>query len=71
MAASSPSLDTEIERQVAIKVVLDAEANPDRVARFLREGASILAFDNNAANLNAAVQSWDAGDRVISWVGEQ
>lgn len=38
--------------------------------RFLRDGANILAFDNNAENLAAAVQAWNAGERVISHVGD-
>ena len=38
--------------------------------RFLRDDAYILAFDSNQDNLTAAVQEWDAGDRVISRVGD-
>lgn len=40
------------------------------VARFLRDGASVLAFDSNAENLAGAVQEWAAGERVISWSGD-
>ncbi|MCX6049629.1 MAG: SDR family oxidoreductase [Chloroflexi bacterium] len=38
--------------------------------RFLHDGASVLAFDNNAENLAAAVQTWAVGERVISQVGD-
>ena len=40
------------------------------VTRYLEEGMAVLAFDNNAANLDACVQAWDAGDRVLRWVGD-
>lgn len=40
------------------------------VARFLRDGANILAFDSNADNLAGAEQEWAAGERVITWVGD-
>lgn len=40
------------------------------VARYLRDGANVLAFDYHAENLHAAAQSWDAGDRVLTWVGD-
>ena len=40
------------------------------VARYLAEGMSVLAFDNNAVNLALCVQEWDAGDRVLPWVGD-
>jgi 3-oxoacyl-[acyl-carrier protein] reductase len=40
------------------------------VERFLADGASVLAFDNNAENLHAAEIEWAAGDRVLSFVGD-
>lgn len=40
------------------------------VERFLADGASVLAFDNNAENLHAAEIGWAAGDRVLSFVGD-
>ena len=40
------------------------------VARFLRDGANVLAFDSNAGNLEASTQKWGAGERVISRVGD-
>jgi 3-oxoacyl-[acyl-carrier protein] reductase len=40
------------------------------VERFLADGASVLAFDNNADNLHAAEIEWAAGDRVLSFVGD-
>lgn len=40
------------------------------VARYLAEGCSVLAFDNNAENLHAAVAEWNAGDRVIARTGD-
>jgi 3-oxoacyl-[acyl-carrier protein] reductase len=40
------------------------------VARYLAEGMSVLAFDNNATNLALSVAEWNAGDRVLSWVGD-
>jgi 3-oxoacyl-[acyl-carrier protein] reductase len=40
------------------------------VERFLHDGARILAFDNHGANLQAAEQEWDVGDRVIIRVGD-
>jgi 3-oxoacyl-[acyl-carrier protein] reductase len=40
------------------------------VARFLRDGANVLAFDSNAANLEACRREWAAGERVIPWVGD-
>jgi NAD(P)-dependent dehydrogenase (short-subunit alcohol dehydrogenase family) len=40
------------------------------VARYLAEGMSVLAFDNNAVNLALCLQEWGAGDRVLPWVGD-
>ena len=40
------------------------------VARYLAEGMSVLAFDNNAVNLALCLREWDAGDRVLPWVGD-
>ena len=40
------------------------------VERFLAEGASVLAFDNNAENLRAAESEWKAGERVLSHIGD-
>jgi 3-oxoacyl-[acyl-carrier protein] reductase len=40
------------------------------VARYLFDGAQVLAFDNHAANLQAAVQEWAAGDRLLAWSGD-
>lgn len=40
------------------------------VERFLRDGASVLAFDNNAENLRAAEREWAAGERMLSYVGD-
>jgi 3-oxoacyl-[acyl-carrier protein] reductase len=40
------------------------------VERFLRDGAHVLAFDNNATTLAAAVTEWGAGERVISQIGD-
>ncbi len=40
------------------------------VERFLREGASVLAFDNNAENLRAVESEWNAGERVLCVVGD-
>jgi 3-oxoacyl-[acyl-carrier protein] reductase len=40
------------------------------VARFLRDGYHVLAFDNNAANLEASRQEWQASDRVLPWTGD-
>jgi 3-oxoacyl-[acyl-carrier protein] reductase len=40
------------------------------VERFLKEGALVLAFDSNAANLEASHREWAAGDRVMTWVGD-
>jgi 3-oxoacyl-[acyl-carrier protein] reductase len=40
------------------------------VERFLKEGAFVLAFDSNAANLEVCNRAWAAGDRVIPWVGD-
>jgi 3-oxoacyl-[acyl-carrier protein] reductase len=40
------------------------------VQRFLRDGAYVLAFDSNAANLEASNREWAAGERVITWVGD-
>lgn len=45
------------------------------VERFLRDGASVLAFDNNAENLAAAESEWvaserAAGERVLTFVGD-
>jgi 3-oxoacyl-[acyl-carrier protein] reductase len=40
------------------------------VTRYLHDGATILAFDNQAENLRRAAQEWDAGDRVMIWVGD-
>lgn len=39
-------------------------------ARFLRDGYKVLAFDNNAANLEQSQAEWDAGDAVITHVGD-
>lgn len=40
------------------------------IARYLAEGMSVLAFDNHAANLSQCMQEWNAGDRVLPWVGD-
>src|SRR5690606_37154085 len=40
------------------------------VERFLSEGASVLAFDNHAENLAGVIKEWNAGERVISSVGD-
>lgn len=40
------------------------------VERFLSEGASVLAFDNHAENLAGVLKEWNAGERVISSVGD-
>jgi 3-oxoacyl-[acyl-carrier protein] reductase len=40
------------------------------VARYLRDGASVLAFDNHATNLAGAVEEWNAGERVLVWTGD-
>jgi len=40
------------------------------VARYLAEGMSVLVFDNNAVNLALCLPEWDAGDRVLPWVGD-
>jgi len=40
------------------------------VERFLRDGASVLAFDNNAGNLAAAESEWNAGERLLCVVGD-
>jgi 3-oxoacyl-[acyl-carrier protein] reductase len=40
------------------------------VERFLRDGYCVLAFDNHAANLEASVQEWAAGERLLPWVGD-
>ena len=40
------------------------------VARFLHDGAVVLAFDNNAENLEACLTEWNAGDRVLPVVGD-
>lgn len=40
------------------------------VERFLRDGASVLAFDNNAENLRAAQSEWNAGEGVLCVVGD-
>lgn len=40
------------------------------VARFLRDGANVLAFDFHAENLAGAAQEWAAGERVLTWVGD-
>ena len=39
-------------------------------ARFLRAGARVAAFDNHAENLEASVAAWDAGEQVLSFVGD-
>jgi 3-oxoacyl-[acyl-carrier protein] reductase len=40
------------------------------VARFLRDGANVLAFDSNAANLETSSREWATGERVLTWVGD-
>jgi 3-oxoacyl-[acyl-carrier protein] reductase len=40
------------------------------VERFLQEGAHVLAFDSHAENLAASSQTWNAGDRVITRIGD-
>ncbi len=40
------------------------------VARYLRDGASVLAFDFHAENLQGAQAEWQAGDRVLPWTGD-
>jgi 3-oxoacyl-[acyl-carrier protein] reductase len=45
------------------------------VERYLRDGASVLAFDHHAQNLQAVVAEWRAnnptwGERVLPWVGD-
>jgi NAD(P)-dependent dehydrogenase (short-subunit alcohol dehydrogenase family) len=40
------------------------------VARYLRDGAQVMAFDNHAENLQAAAVGWAAGDRVLTAVGD-
>lgn len=40
------------------------------VARYLRDGAAVLAFDFHAENLRGAEAEWQAGDRVLTWVGD-
>lgn len=40
------------------------------VERFLQEGANVLAFDSNADNLTTTSQTWAAGDRVITRIGD-
>ncbi len=38
--------------------------------RFLQEGAVISTFDSHADNLAKTMEEWNAGDRVISYVGD-
>ena len=38
--------------------------------RFIRDGARVAAFDNHGENLTASVAAWNAGDRVLSFVGD-
>jgi 3-oxoacyl-[acyl-carrier protein] reductase len=40
------------------------------VARYLADGASVMAFDYQAENLQAAAAEWHAGDRVLTYVGD-
>jgi len=40
------------------------------VERYLVEGLAVLAFDNQAATLEAAAREWAAGERVIPFVGD-
>jgi NAD(P)-dependent dehydrogenase (short-subunit alcohol dehydrogenase family) len=40
------------------------------VARYLADGASVLAFDFHDENLQAAQAEWNAGERVLTWVGD-
>jgi len=38
--------------------------------RFLEEGAFVSVFEINQENLESTVREWDAGDRVLSYVGD-
>ena len=40
------------------------------VTRFLQDGAKVLAFDNNAENLDRCIGEWNAGDRILRCVGD-
>ena len=38
--------------------------------RFVRDGVRVAAFDSNPDNLEASVAAWDAGEQVLSFVGD-
>jgi 3-oxoacyl-[acyl-carrier protein] reductase len=45
------------------------------VTRYLRDGASVLAFDHNEQNLEGVIAEWRAsnpawGERVLPWLGD-